>query len=284
MSSDNVKRNLKELKINILDENMAVYDCEHGSGFQVITAELAKDTDTVSFYMDNKDRLYMMSGVCGTAKGLRRGDSLDRMHALYGTENEIDEVQYQCLTRDFIYYRNGYLFSVNTSANPQRTDYTVDGWSVFVDIWNDPGYFGAAQPQEFHGDDPIRFTEDNFTQYFHLGMTRKAVTAMLTSLGVRITNERDTAEKADNWFVYTDHIRFDFDTHGKLCAIYVKGWDTAKGLKQGETKDRLRALYGKESKIYGVRNEYIYQKRGYKFAVFFDTLKAVDIWSVSTRE
>jgi hypothetical protein len=264
---------------------MAVYDGEHGSGFHVINAQLGKNSGALSFYIDNRDRLYMINGVCGTAKNLETGDSIDKMHSLYGNEDEIDEALYQYLTRDFVYFRNSYLFSVNTSINPQRTEYTVDSWSVFVNIWNAPGYFETAQPKEFHGDAPIQFNEDSFTQYFHFGMTMKAVVAKLTSLGIRITNEKDTALKADNWYIYTDHIAFCFDTHSKMYAMYVRGWDTAKGLKVGDPSDRLYALYGKEKQFTKVRDQYIYQKKGYKFAVFFDSLvKTVDNWSVFTRE
>jgi hypothetical protein len=261
MSYSDVQKRLKDLKIWTTQER----ENDNEPGWSNIS------TDNMDFNFDSKNQLYLI-GVSDyphisnweTAKGLKIGDSLEQLHFLYGKEDELDE-----LHSEYIYYKNGYMLSIRVSS--VNGIQKVDGWSFFVNIWNEPSISNLA-PGQAEGDF-IAFNEDNFLKTFPFGMSHKNVEKKLNDLGVRITWVISEDANDDRyWEIDTDHVSFyvDFYTDG-LDFIEVKGWDTAKGLKEGDSIKRLHQLYGKEYQYDKDDNAYIYKMRGYRFRVNFVT-------------
>lgn len=249
-SFENVEKKLNDFKIPITDETTG----DTPGWWDISTQEF-----TLNF--DSENKLYSIwTSKLGTAKGLKIGDSLDTMHQLYGKESEYNE-----LKKEYVYHYGDNLLSFYFGD-----DNTVNGWGLFTNIWNKP-YEDGTTPDLGEGNSAV-FNEENFMRNFPFGMSRAAVEKKLTELGVRITWVLfEDANDMDYWEIDTDHASFFVDgIIDRLNCIKVVGWDTAKGLKKGDTVKRLHQLYGKEHQYNKDFNGYKYKLKGYEFEVEFE--------------
>jgi hypothetical protein len=274
MSRKSVDKELKKLGITITDESST---SEAPDGFYTIS------TNNMEFDFNNQNQLYSITVYDGeTANGLKSEDSVERIQQVYGKPDQLKhDINSNSYT--YIYDCNGYMFSVYTSHD------TIVGWSVFLNIWNDPNSYGITNVM-YKGDDSIQFNEDNFDNYFTFGMNLKDVKKILTGLGVRIDSEElDQADDNSFWSIETDHISFGFSKKQRLESIDVSGWGTAKGLQIGDSVEKLHQLYEQENRIIGGDrvSDYIYNKKGYLFDVEFlkndSGVLGLDSWSIYTR-
>lgn len=258
MSGSAVKARLKELRIGISEE---VKDPE------MTEVYLRIDTANVTFYFDDKNELIEMTVSDSyyfkdwkTAKGLKIGDSLETLHRLYGKEDEFDACY-----NNYIYYMNGYMFSINVGKEGDAQ--TVTGWRFFVNIHNGPSR-SNLDPKLAEGN-WLNLDEDNILKMFPFGMHRQDLINLLIRQGVRISDVRCVeANDIADWYVDTDHVSFSGDADSdRLDYIEVVGWDTAKGLKKGDSIQRLQQLYGKRYTRDPDTGAYIFRKREYQFSV-----------------
>jgi hypothetical protein len=226
-------------------------------------------TENMEFYFDRNNRLYEIDAInCDTANGIHIGDSDRMIHRSYGTE----DINYY---GQYIYSKNGYYFSIHTF------DSYIDRWSVFIDAWNMPNALSGSDGYKMpKGDNSIQFNEDNFTNHFHFGMTRQDIEKELTKHGVLIIDEyegqEDDESPDDRWVICTEHASFCFDEENHMMCIYGGFWETAKGLKIGDSPEMVRQLYGDEYEVesfWSGYERYIYTKNEYFFSVFLTRTK-----------
>ncbi len=110
---------------------------------------------------------------------------------------------------------------------------------------------------------------ENSTGTFNLGMTKKDVKALLKSRNMKIEFEDDNGSAGS--MVISDCIRFHFDINEVLNEMYAyntENFQTSKGLKSGDSIQRLKELYGKEYSSHEEPDAIVYD---YKFptGVFF---------------
>lgn len=268
MSYNDVEKRINDLKMCITQDSSDSSNDDKPGWWGI-------STYNVDFCFDSKNKLYLVgvrdclhTSNWETAKGLQIGDSLEKLQLLYGKEDEFDEIH-----NEYIYYKKGFMFSVSMNSG------VVDGWSFFINILNNPTKQSMMTGQA--EGDSIVFNEDTFMKIFPFGMGHKDVEKKLNDLGVRITGMLfEDANDNDYWIIDTDHVSFCIDYYtDRLDFIDVKGWNTAKGLKEGDSIKRLHQLYGKESEKDD--NTYIYKKRGYKFRVDFTVDNSQEAETVS---
>ncbi|MDF2987254.1 MAG: hypothetical protein K0R50_2764 [Eubacterium sp.] len=82
---------------------------------------------------------------------------------------------------------------------------------------------------------------------YNIGMTKKNVIEMIKTRNMKILLDDDNGTAGST--IICDYINFYFDTNDILYEIYVynvKNFQTSKGLKYGDSIERLTALYGNE--------------------------------------
>lgn len=258
MSRKKVEEELNKLNIEITDEGEGSGYFDQPDGFFTIL------TDNMRFEINDQDELYSIYVYNGeTVKGLQVGDTEEKIQQLYGTP---DGYRY-------IYNCNGYEFTVCTK------DKTVSGWIVSKNIWNDLKSYKITNAM-YASDDSIQFNEENFSNLFKFGISRKELKKKLIGLGIRIDLEE---QYVDGWGIDTDHVNFSFDNKQHLVSVCVSGWGTAK-LKIGDSIEKLHQSYGKEDRLID-NNVFRYYKQGYIFETLFNNLDSDDLglssWNIS---
>jgi|GEM_PF-3165343 len=127
---------------------------------------------------------------------------------------------------------------------------------------------------------------ENSTGTFNLGMTKKEVKALLKSRNMKIEFEDDNGSAGS--IVISDCIRFHFDINQVLYEMYAyktQNFQTSKGLKSGDSIQRLKDLYGKDYYSHEEPDAIVYE---YKFPtgvffVVFNLENKVEGWGVSTE-
>lgn len=278
MTSDKVKSVLDSLHINYSKTTDTSDD-------NVPVGSWALSNDQMSFDFDSNNQLYSIDfNNIVTAKGLEYGDTVEKIHQLYGKEDEL------YLPGTYIYNRDGYHLSINVDTGNANNN-GVNGWSISVDIFNFPDIFkngyNSGSVKNLTGDARIQFNENNFQKYFKFGMSKKQIEKKLTDLGIRITQETADLELDSKYYtINTDHIQFIIEYYsGRLVEIDVTGLETAKGLKEGDSLKRLHQLYGKEYRYDSSNSSYAYKKDGYYFTVYFidDDPSTVSFWLLEEK-
>lgn len=132
---------------------------------------------------------------------------------------------------------------------------------------------------------PGLLNEDNFTQYFQFGMSRRDAKKELDNLRIKWS---ESMYKSDEdvppdfpegfWDVTGDGITLKFNNKDQLYYLETTVFDTSRGLCIGDSLDTMHELYGQEDEENG--GEYIYHKNGYYFAVDVDENNVVFFWNV----
>ncbi len=121
---------------------------------------------------------------------------------------------------------------------------------------------------------------------FNIGMTKKNVKEMIKTRNMNILLDDDNGTAGST--IICDYINFYFDTNDILYEIYVynvKKFQTSKGLKYGDSIERLRALYGNEFSSHDEPDVTVLE---YKFSTGFfravlNSENKVEGWGVSTK-
>jgi|GEM_PF-4617944 hypothetical protein len=121
-SRSQVKSKLKELNIPIIKEYEGTDDNDNPDGVWIIyTKNLELD-----FNIDNKLNQVFINSILPTSLGLKKGDTLQKMHDLYGKENSYDRgwgmYIYKMKTCNL-----GIIYNLGDNNN------TVDSWTIFLE-------------------------------------------------------------------------------------------------------------------------------------------------------
>lgn len=130
----------------------------------------------------------------------------------------------------------------------------------------------------------INDQSENSTGTFNVGMRKKDVTALTKSRSMKIVLDKNNGTAGST--IICDDIHFFFDKNENLYEIYVynaKNFQTSKGLKSGDSIQRLKGLYGKESSSHEEPDVTVYEYK-YPTGIFFAVLdldNKVMAWGVS---
>lgn len=114
----------------------------------------------------------------------------------------------------------------------------------------------------------------------HLGLSRADVKSKLAELKMLVTKEvegQDDNYKPNGiWSIYSNNILFSFNSHDQLEKISIgdvygvsvnADMATQKGLKKGDTIEKMHKLYGTEASYDKNWNMYIYKMKNCNFGV-----------------
>jgi len=88
------------------------------------------------------------------------------------------------------------------------------------------------------------------------------------------------------WFIYTKDLELDFNVNNQISQIFVNmnsDIATTKGLKKGDTLERMHKLYGKENSYDKGWDMYVYKMKKCNFGVIYNlsnTDNTVDSWTI----
>jgi len=130
------------------------------------------------------------------------------------------------------------------------------------------------------------FNEDNFTQYFQFGMSRRDAEKELDKLKISWSESMYKSDEGDAppdlpegfWDVTGDGFTLRFNAKNLLYYIDTKVFNTSNGLCIGDSPETMRQLYGQEDELN--EDEYVYHKNGYYFAVDMNDDNRVWSWNV----
>ena len=127
---------------------------------------------------------------------------------------------------------------------------------------------------------------ENSTGTFNVGMTKKDVKSLLKSRNMKITFNDSNGSAGS--IVTSDGICFYFDINEVLYEIYVfniENYQTSKGLKSGDSIQRLKELYGKEFSSHEEPDVTVFEYK-YPTGIFFAVINSdnkVEGWGISIK-